>query len=313
MKPENGFPCSFIDLARLGAGNWRRDALTVLMLKLLEVLFLLTTAIALGWSVLSQHMLSTVLGSVKASALNLFDPIAGTFGLWLACKTLLQRPFRSLISIDMTFDIRRCLLGAALYLPANALGFAAMSVYASMRAGAWMMPFRHVEWPHDSNQIAASMAMLVAIPFLAFAEELFFRGWLTQTLGSHIRIPLIVVALVAVLFAAYHTQYEWRLKILMAFCSIGLSALSLRDRRLELAVGAHTMMNICAMLSSLFLTGPLPPPRTTATLFDPWIFFTLKGLLPFALVYLFLQKTNGWFTPRCPRPPTHVDVEPRAL
>jgi hypothetical protein len=56
--------------------------------------------------------------------------------------------------------------------------------------------------------------------------------------------------------------------------------------RFELAIGAHSMMNICVVLQILLFTGPLPHVQTSATVttFD-WLFLViLKGALPFALM-----------------------------
>lgn len=115
--------------------------------------------------------------------------------------------------------------------------------------------------------------------------------------------PLIVVAIVAALFAIYHTQYDWPIKTTLFFCSLGFSALSLRDQRLELSIGAHTMMNICAMMLPILFTHAQPHAHISTPGFvnnpgliaDAVVFAILKGVLPFALMYWLLKKTNGWF------------------
>ncbi|MFT4510597.1 CPBP family intramembrane glutamic endopeptidase [Caballeronia sp. 15711] len=155
--------------------------------------------------------------------------------------------------------------------------------------------------------------MLIVIPFLAFAEELFFRAWLTQTIRHYIRSTIIVVALVAVLFAAYHTQYDLREKMLMVVSSLGFSALSLRDQRLELAIGAHSMMNVCATLQVLFFTGPLPQAQVPATMLDWCTLVILKGALPLVLMYGVLQKTGGWSAPTDARLASPDEVQPGYL
>ena len=141
------------------------------------------------------------------------------------------------------------------------------------------------------------MAYLLVIPFAAFAEELFFRAWLTQTIGHYLRSTITVVTLVAMLFAVSHTQYDLRIKTAIFVNSLGFSALSLRDQRLELAIGAHLMTNVCVALQLLFFTAPLPHAQIPATSLDFWSLVILKGVLPFALMYGLLQKTKGWFAP----------------
>lgn len=309
MKLEDGFSRAFIDLARMGRTDWRAAVLTVALIAFLSVISNLPVLLFTGGSLYFRNY--PIANAVKDIAHAATNPIVSIFAFWLACRKILRRPFRSLISIDRTFSFRRCLLGAALYLPVNVIGLAAMSLYASMRYGAWTVPFHHFEWPHGSGIIAAVLA-IIGIPFLAFGEELYFRGWLTQTLGQYIRVPVVVVAIVAVAFAAYHTQYDLRGKMLMVISSLGFSALSLRDQRLEFSIGAHSMLNTCVVLQTLFLTGPMPHFQTSATVttFDWFVFTLLKGALPLALMYWFLQKTKGWFTPVDTRVTSIVDAQP---
>jgi uncharacterized protein len=313
MKLKHNFSHTFIDLARIGRTDWRGVALTFLLIKFLTFMLSLIGLVAMDSPISVQHWLFHIPGADKIDVYKVVEAAACTFGLWLACKKILRRPFLSLISTDMTFDIRRCLLGAALYLFASVLSFIATVLFYSMRAGTWLVPLGRFEWPHHNDQIVASMAMLIVIPFLAFAEELFFRAWLTQTLGHYIRSTITVVALVAVLFAAVHAQYEWRLKVAIALSSLGLSVLSLRDQRLELAIGAHSMNNVWATLLLVFFTGPHPHAQVPTTTFDLWTHIVLKEVLPFALMYGLLQKTRGWFAPTDARLASLGDVQPRYL
>jgi membrane protease YdiL (CAAX protease family) len=313
MKPESVFSRAFINLAKMGRTDWRSVVLTFLLVKFLVLLLGLAGVVAVVPSTLSEHLPFHISDADKTIVFPVVEATAYVFGLWLACKKILRRPFLSLISTDMTLDIRRCLLGAALYLLASVLSFMATSLFYSTRAGTWLVPLGRFEWPHHNNQIGTSMALLIAIPSLAFAEELFFRAWLTQTLGHYIRSTFAVVALVAVLFAAAHTQYELRLKVAIALSSLGLSSLSLRDQRLELAIGAHAMMNVWATLMLLFFTGPHPHAQVPTTTLDLWTHIILKEVLPFALMYGLLQKTGRWFAPTDARLASPGDIQPRCL
>lgn len=313
MKPTNKFSRAFIDLAKVGRTDWRSVALTILLVEFLKILFDLSSVVALDSPIFPGHRILHIPNADKMVGYRVADAAAYTFGLWLACKTILRRPFRSLISTNMTFDIRRCFLGTTLYLAANAVSLMAISLFWSMRAGTWVLPFHHFQWPFHNEQIAASIATLIVIPFLAFSEELFFRAWLTQTLGHYIRSTIAVVALVAGLFAAYHTQYNLQGKMVVVLSSLGFSALSLRDQRLELAIGAHSMMNVCATLSLLFFTGPESHTQILATTLDLWTILILKSVLPYALMYGFLQKTRGWFAPADGRLASPGEVQPSPL
>lgn len=291
MKPKSEY--SFIDNARMGRTDWWAAVLTLLLVAFISILSNFIVLIFSGWSL--YHNNFRIVDLYTSTASGVMSPV-GIFGFWLACKTILRRPFLSLASVDLRFSVRRCLFGAGIFLPANLLALLAMSLYASMRYGTWMIPFGQFRLPNGS-QVFAAISAIITFPFLAAAEELYFRGWLTQTLRQYLRLPLAVVAIVAAAFAAYHAQYTLDVKALLFAASFGLSALSLRDQRLELAVGAHSMLNICVALEMLFFTGlPHTKISVASTTFDGIFLVGLKGVLPFVLMYWFLQKTNSWFT-----------------
>jgi uncharacterized protein len=311
VNMEGDFLRTFINLAEMGRIDWRSVVLTFLLVYSLSLLFSATSAIVVTSPAFLEHGILYIPALLRKPIFEVVDSIAYIFGLWLACKKIMKRPFRSLISTDMTFDIRRCFLGAALYFAANAISFMTISLFTSMRSGAWVFTPRQFEWPHNNDQIVALMAMLFVIPFAAFAEELYFRAWLTQTIGRYMRSTTTVVVLVAVLFSAFHTQYDLRLKTLIFVNSLGFSALSLRDQRLELAIGAHSMANVCVALNLLFFTGPFPHAQIPATLLDFWTLIALKGVLPFALMYGLLQIKREWFVPTDSSLLIPGDVQPK--
>jgi uncharacterized protein len=293
MQQEGTSPRAFIDLAKIGRTGWRRDVLTFLLIQLITVA--LTLAHLVIWTSFPEHRLLRFASPDEFWIAAVVEHAAELFGLWLACRKILRRPFRSLISVDMTFIVRRCLLGAALYLVANLISIVAISLLLSARTGAWVIPFPHINWLHPNGRISTLAASLIAMPFIAFVEELYFRAWLTQTLGRYIHPAIVVVVLVAMLFAHDHTQYGIAGKTLIAVSSLGFSALSLRDRRLELAIGAHAMMNIRATFL-LFFAGPVSLAHISTDP-DGYVLILIEGGLPLALMYWFLQKTNGWFIP----------------
>src|SRR5579864_5456373 len=177
---------SFIDFAKLGRTDWRATALTILILVCVNIVSTFGVLLFAGWSAYIDHFNAA---SAAGLITGLGSPLC-VVGFWIACKTALRRPFRSLISADLTFSVRRCLFGAALFLPVNVLAIIAMTLYASMRYDEWMNPFGQFRVPNGGEIFAAASAIL-AIPFLAFAEELFFRGWLTQTLRQYVRIRFV--------------------------------------------------------------------------------------------------------------------------
>jgi len=302
MKTKNDSARAFIDLARLGRTDWRALALTILILVCLGVVANLGALILpipgmqafrnlyfhhFSFSLAAQNLLTTAGGPV------------GVLGFWLACKFVLRRPFASLISADLRFSVKRFLLGGGLYLAVYAISLVVMCIYAGLRFDVWSSPIGHFEFqvdPHGNRilQTLSALFLMLGVSFFAFGEELYMRGWLTQTLGQYIRLPFVVVLIVAGSFALLHTQYTWLVKFEMFLTGLGFSVLSLRDRRLELAVGAHSMSNIWIWSKGIIYTGQQHFDFHIS--FQDYIVFDLiKTALPVALMYLVLNVTNGWF------------------
>ncbi|WP_345817030.1 CPBP family glutamic-type intramembrane protease (plasmid) [Paraburkholderia sp. PREW-6R] len=320
MRTINDSARAFIDLAKLGRTSLWAIALTLLLISFIN------TISAFGILAFSPADVQSAFYR-KLSVINLLESlftgaagIGGIAGFWLACRFILRRPYVSIVSAGLKFSVPRVLLGMALFLPALVVSVIASSVYFWVRFGTWQPPLGGFNSnPHvfGFGPILSLFAGPVAIGVFAFGEEQFFRGWLTQTLGQFIRVPAVVVTVVAVSFAIYHTQYDLPVKAAVFFHSIGFSVLSLRDQRLELALGAHTMLNTCvALLIPTFFVSAHPHVNLpnaiymshTILILDIIVFALIRGALPFALMYWFLQKTNGWFEPK---PATEVaDVQP---
>lgn len=320
MKTINDSARAFIDLAKLGRISLWAIVLTLLLIISINAVSALGILAFSPANVQSAFYKNFSIINELESSFTGAAGIGGIVGSWLACRFILHRPYVSIVSAGLKFNIPRVLLGMALFLPAFAVSVIAGSVYFWARYGTWHTPLGGFNLnPHvvGFGPIFSLFAGPVAIGVLAFGEEQFFRGWLTQTLGQYIRVPAVVVIIVAVLFAVYHTQYDLPVKAVMLFNSIGFSVLSLRDQRLELAVGAHTMLNTCvAMLIPTFFVSAHPHVNLpnafymshTVLILDIIVFALIKGALPFALMYWFLQKTNGWFEPN--RATEVADVRP---
>jgi len=302
MKTKNDFARAFIELARLGRTDWRALALTVVILGFVGVVANLGALILpipgmqafrdlyflhFSFNLAIQNLLTTAGGPV------------GVLGFWIVCRFVLRRPFASLISVDLRFSVKRFSLGAGLYFAVYAISLVVMYIYAGLRFDIWSSPIGHFEFNLELRgnpilEILAAIFLMLGVSFFAFGEELYIRGWLTQTLGQYIRVPFVVVLIVAGSFALLHAQYTWHVKFEMFFTGLGFSVLSLRDRRLELAIGAHSMTNVLGNLKGIIYTGPQHADFHIS--FPDYIVFDLiKTAPPVALMYFVLQVTNGWF------------------
>jgi uncharacterized protein len=199
-------------------------------------------------------------------------------GIAITVKLIHQRRFRSLISPAATFSVRRCLTGFGLW-----FGMMAVLVGVSFlqSPGDLVFTFKPLQW------FGLLVAVLIMTPIQTGAEELFCRGYLMQGLGLLTRNRLLLVSLPSMLFASAHFANPemargavWMGLSYWAF-GVFLAAITLRDNRLELALGVHAANNMFSFLIVNSTDSVLKTPSiwTTSAIDDPrW-----------SLVWLILQ------------------------
>jgi membrane protease YdiL (CAAX protease family) len=246
---------AFIDLARLGRTDWRSTGKGFLKI--------------IGWQLLlvALGVGLSVAGDRFGLPVRLDDPflqvalLALTTGAWFlglrgAVVVSQGRPFVSLLSTDLRLDWRRVGLGGALWaaswIPiivlASLVGLPDSVTTPDMTAPGPSAPAGH-------DLLVAALLTLPIFPFQAAAEELVFRGWLTQTIGQVVRRAWLVALIVAVLFAGGHMLAGGIVGfVVYVTMSLGFSALSLLDGRLELAIGLHAANNIFVVLIGTFVS-----------------------------------------------------------
>lgn len=285
-------PFAFVDLARLGRTDWQSGVKAFLWI--------------LGWQVavgipagVVLYIWADALPSGFVEVVILAGATAGwLLGLRSAARTAHRRPLLSLVSVDRRLDLRRIALGAGFWMVANIVVTAAavaLSMLTHPLAETAIVDDFGV--PPSRAFLAAGLVSIVLFPLQAGCEELVFRGWLTQTLGQILRRRWLLVLVVALAFALAHAPYNgpsvFPVYIIM---SLGLSALTLLDQRVELAIGAHAANNIFVVIVSLFLSAPL----ARHTLFldagpVPWAAVP-EAAVQFALVYAmafwFVRRTR---------------------
>ena len=180
--------------------------------------------------------------------------IALFVGLRVAMNRVLRRPLLSAVSVDMRFRPGRIALGAALWLLASVPALALLAVIAAQSEIPLSTQIANVfKAASGEPKLIAWLICIAIFPFQTAIEELAFRGCLTQSLGQILRIRWLVAVIVAVVFAAMHGLRGWPSFWYYVSMSLGLSAISLMDQRLELAMGAHLMNNIWAAGFALLL------------------------------------------------------------
>jgi membrane protease YdiL (CAAX protease family) len=236
---SGGDPLAFIDLARLGRNEpWRYLA----GIGVIAGGFLLG-GLVIGFAAALFHIEAMPALLLVTTASTLIPGAA----VVLAVRAIHRRPVLSLVSADLRLDGRRLLIGALAWLAVTCT-----LPLLALAAGAPLPPLRL-----DRELLLFALGTLLLVPLQSAAEELIFRGYLTQGVGQLVRHRGAVALLVALPFAAMHGNIYGPLSIIAYIVlSLAFSAVSLGDGRLELAIGAHSANNLLAFIVAKASTEP---------------------------------------------------------
>jgi uncharacterized protein len=259
---------AYLDAVRQGKNEWWRYLISILLIfgAALFVGSFVMAIVAVVWLTIQDPMLVKQSGGLEAAINALITkpsiasyvlnniPFIFFFGaILLAVRLVHQRPMLSLLSGDNTLNGRRFLTGFGVWflLQAVLLGLAYWQAPSEV-----VWTFVWWKWV----QIAA--------------EELLCRAYLMQGLSLVTRNRWLLMGLPSLLFAVAHfgNPEMARDKVWMAlqYWSLGvfLAALTLRDNRLELALGIHAAQNFFVLLFANTADSVLPTP-SMFTLSEP--------------------------------------------
>lgn len=178
-------------------------------------------------------------------------------GLWLALRLVHRRKLRTLISADGSVRWRRLFQGFAVW-----GGLAAVQSLLE----AWLYPGRYV-WAFDPGRFFVFLIpMLLLFPIQTSAEEFLFRGYLLQGLGLKLRNPLLLSLISGLLFALPHLGNPevsvnfWALTSYYFLTGVFLAYITLKDQRLELALGMHAANNLFTALFASYTVSAVSTP-----------------------------------------------------
>jgi len=178
-------------------------------------------------------------------------------GILIAVKFLHQRKAFTLISPSAAFAWSRFALGFSLW-----FGLASLQtgVEFLLHQDAFSWNFRPSAW------LAFLPWALLLTPIQTSAEELFFRGYLLQGLSLLVRHPIALTLIASLPFAIAHWSNPemargsgW-IGLTYLLMAIFLTVLTLRDNRLELALGVHAANNLFIVLLVNTTDSTLPSP-----------------------------------------------------
>ncbi len=268
----------YLALADTGRNAWWRY--------LLGMVFIAASWI-IGGGIAYELVLHVPLGDVTEFVAINASILMLLVGVLVVVTVLHRRGWRTLVTPQPRLDWRRMAEGAAVWVALAALSAVVENL---------LYPGRYA-WSLDLQRWLPFVAVaLLLTPLQCAAEELVFRGYVTQALGRLLRRPAVLVVLSGVVFTIPHlfnpevAAYGlWIMAANYFVMGLFLASVALRDGRLELAIGAHAGNNLLLALfinyedsvfstASVFTAGALDPVYSLVTLilsavvFHWWVF-----------------------------------------
>jgi membrane protease YdiL (CAAX protease family) len=292
---------TYLDLVHQGRNDWWRYVLAVLLilcmwqiLGAIPSIFLLILAMANGIS----------MGNIGTGSLPGVDPavsfvvlmLASVFfvlGVYLAVRLIHRRPFRTIITPARSIAWGRLFQGFGVWFVLAGL---------TSMVEALLYPGRYVWTPDLEHFIPFVFLALILVPIQTSAEEFFFRGYILQGVGLRVRNIWALSVISGILFMVPHflnpeASVNYALMGLYYF-SMGafLAYITLRDGRLELALGVHAANNLFSALFANYTVTVMPSPSLfTVTVLDAVYSApaALIGMVIFALLFIGLWRRKA--------------------
>jgi membrane protease YdiL (CAAX protease family) len=257
----------YLALAQLGRNEWWRYVLGVTVI--------LFSWLILGWMPYALVVMEEGDGLLTRFIAINFSIIMMLAGLVVAVRFIHQRALMTLVTSGRGIDWARITRAALVW---AVIGLAMAAVEHLLYPGRYYLSFSA-----ERFYAFAAVALLLT-PLQTATEELFFRGYVMQGLGLVVKAPAVAAVLSAVIFALPHLlnpEVQQHGVVLMgaSYFVIGLllAAITLRDGRLELAIGVHAANNLLLVLvanyegsvlnsESIFTARELDPTYSLVTL-----------------------------------------------
>lgn len=277
---------SYLEIAKQGKNAFWRYLLGILVIFFCWI-FIGTFATLISFRLVVGD-LSTLQEFLKTrSAINYIiqniNFIFFAIGIFLTVRFLHERKFLTLLSAEAKINFRRLLVGFGAW----------FLILASITVIGFVVEPENFEFAFQPSQWLILLPFaLILTPIQTSTEELFFRGYLIQGLSLITKKPLIIMFINGILFMLPHLPNPeiqrgpvWVALYFFAF-GVFCSFVTLKDNRLELALGIHAANN----LLHIFITtkdSALPVPAiwfVKETANPQWLIFWF--LIESALFYL---------------------------
>lgn len=283
MQPQTE---RYLDLARQGRNAWWRYALGAVTIAFFWLVLGYVPYLLLVGAGLSDQLLEYL-----AVNFSIFMMLAG---LVLAVTVIHRRPLLSLVTPEARVDWLRVARGALVW---AAIAAVIVAIEHALFPDRYYLSF-------DAERFFVFLALvLVLTPIQAGTEELVFRAYAMQGLALLTRRRVLVAVASSLIFTVPHLLnpevHQHGVLIMAAnYFAIGmlLATITLRDGRLELAIGLHAVNNVFLALVANYEGSAL----TTESI------FTARELDPvYALITLVIGAFafHWWIFRRAPEKP----------
>jgi membrane protease YdiL (CAAX protease family) len=266
---------AYLDLARQGKNGFWRYVLAVILILFMWQIIGAVPYIMLLFLGLLKGQVNTVADAISLPGVDpivnflvmMLASMAFLVGIWLAMRFIHNRRVRTLITPARSISWRRLLQGFALWFLLVGLGSG---------LEAWLYPGRYSWTFHPDKFIPFAIAALLLVPLQTSTEELFFRGYVLQGAGLFKKNIWLLSGFSGFLFMMPHflnpeASSNYLLMGLYYFAmGAFLAYITLRDGRLELALGVHAANNLFSVLVANYEVSALPSPSIlTVNVLDP--------------------------------------------
>lgn len=220
--------------------------------------FLAIVGMWVGVGGIATVLFSTIFGEIKAAwseyLIGLIAFVPFLLGIYIY-TSIIKRPFRSLITPKAKIDVSHIVLGGVTWL----------FIVSSFALIGKIIDPNSFTYTFDLKVfLPAIVVLLLLLPIQTTVEELFFRGFLSQTLSALVKNPIFINVVASLVFASLHLANpevkDDYISALIVYGSIGFAwgFAAYLFGGLEISIGAHFANNAFGLLIVGYENSALP-------------------------------------------------------
>ncbi|PAX45754.1 CPBP family intramembrane glutamic endopeptidase [Brunnivagina elsteri] len=292
---------NYLEIAQQGKNNWWRYLLGIILIFFMWMIVgSIATIVFVGVVFANRGLPFSEIERqfdtfVKSASLDSFIAINLQFiffliGILVAVKLLHNRKILSLVSAESKINFKRFFAGFGVWFLLQGILIAIALISEPQN---YKFTFNPAQW------FPLLIAALILTPIQTSSEELFFRGYLIQAFSRITKNKYVIIIITGLLFMFPHllNPEVQRGAVLMAmyYFSFGALAafLTLKDNRLELALGVHAANNLTlVIINTEDSVIPTPAIWTVKQTGSPGIDLVVFLIQSAIFYYIFFGRTK---------------------